>query len=173
MTTLESLTARYAMTSEHRTALMQSTAEYLAMPQRGCTYRSCRRDGCCGYFLTQSGEPTCLANLDQQQRACFDAIFKIVDRIYQGWNNLTPSSDAGRHDDEWAAIVIINASLNQIPEVAGRVKDWIAHYLNPPPPRPPVDIKALLIEAKAELARGEHALGLFEARERAVKQSRR
>jgi hypothetical protein len=104
MSTFEQLKARFAMTSEHRELLMQATAEALALPQMVCRHRVCRRERRCGYLLAESSEPHCVAGLKEDPRAGFDAVFALVERIYEGWSHMTPSSDLDRRDDERLAI---------------------------------------------------------------------
>lgn len=166
MTTFEQLRARFAVPPAERRLLLHATAEALALPALACRHRCCRRARRCEYALDDSGEPECLQALGPEQRAVFDSVFAIVERIAEGWHSMTPSEDPGRRADEETAIRIALATLRQLPESCARAFDWIRHYMNPPPPAPPVDTRALLDEMRAELAMAELSLGMAELRPR-------
>ena len=68
--------------------IAQCAAEVLALPQRVCRARSCRRDGRCSWVEKDTGAPTCLQHLDAGQRLLFDAVCDRV-RTVTG-HELTP-----------------------------------------------------------------------------------
>lgn len=59
-------------------ALLVRAAEMLALPQRVCRIRSCRRRGYCAWFFHDTQEPCCLGHLDAEQRRLFDDFVQIV-----------------------------------------------------------------------------------------------
>ncbi|MFT4162936.1 hypothetical protein [Shinella sp.] len=58
--------------------LLARTAEMLALPERVCRRRSCRRKKCCAWVFRRTQQPCCLANLDAGQRALFDQLAEQV-----------------------------------------------------------------------------------------------
>ena len=58
--------------------LLARTAEMLALPERVCRRRSCRRQKGCAWIFHKTQQPCCLANLDAGQRALFDALAEQV-----------------------------------------------------------------------------------------------
>lgn len=82
------------------TALLARTAEMLALPQRVCRRRECRRRGRCGWFFAATGEPCCLANLDPAQRALFDELAEKVRvaRDFGSWSGKLVFASAWRAD---------------------------------------------------------------------------
>ena len=59
-------------------ALLARTAEMLALPERICRRRECRRRHRCSWFFRDIGQPCCLANLDADQRRLFDELAETV-----------------------------------------------------------------------------------------------
>ena len=59
-------------------ALLARTAEMLALPERVCRHRSCRRQKRCAWFFRKTQQPCCFANLDAGQRALFDQLAEQV-----------------------------------------------------------------------------------------------
>ena len=59
-------------------ALLARTAEILALPERICRRRECRRRHRCSWFFRDIGQPCCLANLDAGQRRLFDELAETV-----------------------------------------------------------------------------------------------
>jgi hypothetical protein len=59
-------------------ALLVRAAEMLALPQRVCRIRRCRRRGYCARFFHDTQEPCCLGHLDAEQRRLFDEFVAIV-----------------------------------------------------------------------------------------------
>lgn len=59
-------------------ALLARTAEMLALPERTCRRRSCRRQKRCAWLFRSTQQPCCLANLDAGQRALFDQLAEQV-----------------------------------------------------------------------------------------------
>lgn len=59
-------------------ALLARTAEMLALPERVCRRRSCRRQKCCAWVFRGTKQPCCLANLDAGQRALFHQLAEQV-----------------------------------------------------------------------------------------------
>jgi hypothetical protein len=68
-------------------ALLARTAEMLALPERVCRRRDCRRRGRCGWFFKDTRQPCCLANLDAAQRRLFDEFAEQV-RDVRDYGNL-------------------------------------------------------------------------------------
>ncbi|AYD01031.1 hypothetical protein [Neorhizobium sp. NCHU2750] len=64
-------------------------AEALGLPHMVCGRRSCRRAGRCGWVFNGSKEPCCLANLDREQRALFDRVYKAAHfaKGFLGWDS--------------------------------------------------------------------------------------
>ena len=59
-------------------ALLARTAEILALPERICRRRECRRRHRCLWFFPDTQQPCCLANLDAAQRRLFDELAETV-----------------------------------------------------------------------------------------------
>ncbi|WP_432348097.1 hypothetical protein WMC41_10710 [Shinella yambaruensis] len=75
--------------------LLARAAEMLALPQRVCRIRACRRQGRCAWFFHGTQEPCCLANLDAAQRRLFDdvaAIARDVRDLGNSWGKLSFAS---------------------------------------------------------------------------------
>lgn len=53
-------------------ALLARAAEMLALPERVCRRRDCRRRARCSWVFRTQQQPCCLANLDAGQRQLFD-----------------------------------------------------------------------------------------------------
>ena len=58
--------------------LLARTAEMLAVPERICRRRDCRRRHRCNWFFRATQQPCCLANLDADQRRLFDELAQTV-----------------------------------------------------------------------------------------------
>jgi hypothetical protein len=58
--------------------LLARTAEMLALPERICRRRECRRRKGCSWFFRATQQPCCLANLDAEQRRLFDELAETV-----------------------------------------------------------------------------------------------
>ena len=54
------------------------SAEMLAVPERICRRRDCRRRHRCHWFFRATQQPCCLANLDAEQRRLLDELARIV-----------------------------------------------------------------------------------------------
>lgn len=82
--------------------LLMRTAEMLALPERVCLSRSCRRSKRCTWFFPATKQPCCIANLDAEQRALFDQLAeKVRDvRDYGGWESQLTFTSAWRGDRE-------------------------------------------------------------------------
>lgn len=59
-------------------ALLARAAETLALPERVCRRRACRRRGRCSWFFEGTQEPCCLANLDAGHRRLLDEFAAYV-----------------------------------------------------------------------------------------------
>ncbi|TCR83873.1 hypothetical protein [Rhizobium sp. BK376] len=51
--------------------LEKRVAEMMAVPQLRCFRRRCRRNGRCGFIVTQDKSPACLRNLTEQEHAAY------------------------------------------------------------------------------------------------------
>ena len=58
--------------------LLARTAEMLALPERICRHRDCRRRHRCTWFFRETQQPCCLANLDAGQRRLFEELAETV-----------------------------------------------------------------------------------------------
>lgn len=58
--------------------LLARAAEMLALPERICRNRACRRHGRCHWYFETRQEPCCLANLDAEQRRLFDDFVAVA-----------------------------------------------------------------------------------------------
>ena len=159
MSILEDLRARLALLPEERTVLLRATAAALAFPQF-CYRRCCRRGRRCDATDAGVGLPACLARLSPGWRAPFNSLFALVETIAEGHDRRAPSPDPDRRDQEAVAIAVVHASLHLMPKSAGNARAWIAHYQNPPPPEPPVDIHLMRARLELERIRAEHILAL-------------
>lgn len=75
--------------------LLARTAEMLALPQRVCRRRDCRRKGRCAWFFKATQAPCCLANLDAEQRRLFDEVVAIARDVRDygnSWSKLSFAS---------------------------------------------------------------------------------
>jgi hypothetical protein len=50
----------------------------LALPERICRRRACKRRHRCAWFFHATGQPCCLSNLDAAQRRLFDELAETV-----------------------------------------------------------------------------------------------
>jgi len=107
---------------------MRSVAEALAMPERLCLKRACRREHACLYIRGDMPEPMCLTRLWPWERAMFDEVLRAVADIHDGAGPQRPSDDPARRALDEAAGDIVRAIIGEMPDIAPRFAAWRASY---------------------------------------------
>lgn len=70
-------------------ALLARAADMLALPERVCRRRDCRRKQRCSWVFSRTQQPCCLANLDAEQRRLFDIFASHMEsaRVNGAWDS--------------------------------------------------------------------------------------
>jgi len=121
-------TDRLYVSEDDCNALMRVTAEMLAMPERACRLRNCRRKRRCSRIMTRTRDAVCVHRLPPAQHAVFEELYEKVILIADDIPDAVPAPDPEARALEEAAIEIIRATRARRPRMARKFDDWVARY---------------------------------------------